>query len=160
MSLQAVPSGTTDPHVSVDDIDLSFRDIWSKAERQALVSLSEQLDGDWRIAHVWNYLTHPVDGWHAGAGTGNDGYILARVRRRWGRRQTQALLRLTGFKTTFDKRPTAIECLLYEPDHTELAREMLAGLGRELGVAYDLKVVRTTRGYVDDWRWLGYFGKS
>lgn len=60
--------------------------------------------------------------------------------------QGKPVLRITGVTGGQNKnlRPKAIECLLYEMDLTEQVRDMLAQLGRELGVTQDLIVYRQT----------------
>lgn len=156
MELRAVATSTTDPHVAVVDLDLSFRDRWWAAQNTALQGLVAAIGGKFRVVYKKD-VDRDVTGWHTDAAS--DGYMLVKVRRRLWWRQGQTLLRMTGFVYIWgEKPPTKIHCLLYEPDYTEQVRQMLASLGKELGVTHELTVIRTPRiSAVEGWKWLGGF---
>lgn len=93
--LCSVPTSTTDPHVTINDIDMSWRDLWRQATFEQLQVLGSTLEGNFRIFWVKG-IDWKVDGWSAGFGSGNDGYVLLRTKRRGPWRQYKEVLRITG----------------------------------------------------------------
>jgi hypothetical protein len=158
LGLRAVASQTTDPHVSVRDINLSFRKRWWSALDKRLREFAPQVGPKYKIYYKHD-IDRRVDGWAASENAGHDGYLLVQVRRRLWWRQGRAVLRLTGVRLGYNssRQPTSIECLLYDPEHTEAAREMLANIGRELYVRHDLTLYRYSDPKSNRWKWLFWF---